>query len=59
MISEDHLSTGMKTKKHYNSFRPDLGFFIPIREVQRWLELGDEYVAERVQVGRTGSRDIL
>ncbi|WVN90296.1 uncharacterized protein L203_105532 [Cryptococcus depauperatus CBS 7841] len=48
VISDDRLSLSLKTKKHYNSFRPDLGFFIPIMEVQRWLR--DEFtVVERLE----------
>lgn len=41
----------MKTKKHHNSFRPDLGFFIPIMEVQRWLQQEETYIHERIDVG--------
>ncbi|WVR05793.1 hypothetical protein IAU60_002818 [Kwoniella sp. DSM 27419] len=47
VISDDRISPALKTKKHHNSFRPDLGFFIPIMEVQRWIE-DDSMMRERV-----------
>ena len=50
MISDDQISDSMKTKKHLNSFRPDLGFFVSIMDVQRWLEQDDDYIKERVDV---------
>jgi hypothetical protein len=28
----------MKTKKHYNSFRTDLGFFVHLSDVEEWIE---------------------
>jgi aprataxin len=40
----------MKTKKHHNSFRPDLGFFIGIMEVQRWIQQDEELINEHVAV---------
>lgn len=40
LISNDLVSPNLKTKKHYNSFRPDLGFFVSLREVQGWIEDG-------------------
>lgn len=36
------MSDKLKTKKHYNSFRPDLGFFISLIDVQHWIEDGDD-----------------
>ncbi|GFZ45239.1 hypothetical protein JCM24511_02965 [Saitozyma sp. JCM 24511] len=42
VISEDRMSDKLKTKKHYNSFRPDLGFFVSLRDVQHWIEDGDD-----------------
>ncbi|KIR30433.1 aprataxin [Cryptococcus deuterogattii 99/473] len=48
VISEDRISPSLKSKKHYNSFRPDLGFFIPIMEVQRWLQ-DDRTMLDRVE----------
>lgn len=56
VISEDRISPALKTKKHYNSFRPDLGFFISIMDVQRWIQNEDEAVLrERVDVSETCS----
>jgi aprataxin len=50
VISSDRSSDCLKTKKHFNSFRPDLGFFIPIAEVERWIANDRRYVEERVDV---------
>ncbi|ODN84102.1 hypothetical protein L202_00116 [Cryptococcus amylolentus CBS 6039] len=47
VISDDRISPSLKSKKHYNSFRPDLGFFIPIMEVRRWLQ-NEQTLQERV-----------
>ncbi|ORY28509.1 HIT-like domain-containing protein [Naematelia encephala] len=47
VISDDRISPAFKTKRHLNSFRQDLGFFIPIMEVQRWVTQEDWYVKER------------
>lgn len=44
-MSSDLVSPSLKTKKHYNSFRPDLGFFISLDEVESWCS--DSGVAER------------
>lgn len=50
VISDDLVSLSLKNKKHYNSFRPDLGFFVPLREVQSWVEAGAD-CAVHVEVG--------
>ncbi|OCF32775.1 aprataxin [Kwoniella heveanensis BCC8398] len=47
VISDDRIGSGLKKKHHHNSFRPDLGFFVPIMEVQRWIE-DDSNMQERV-----------
>lgn len=38
IISSDRISPAMKTKKHYNSFRTDLGFFVHLSDVEEWIE---------------------
>ncbi|WWD17963.1 hypothetical protein CI109_102408 [Kwoniella shandongensis] len=48
VISEDRISPALKTKKHHNSFRPDLGFFISIMEVQRWIQ-DDQNTLDRIE----------
>ncbi|WRT64050.1 uncharacterized protein IL334_000978 [Kwoniella shivajii] len=55
VISDDRISPSLKTKKHHNSFRPDLGFFIPIMEVQRWIE-DDSNMQERVDALSSAER---
>lgn len=56
VISEDRISPSYKTKKHHNSFRPDLGFFITIMEVQRWLQQDKHYLYDRIDVSPLPSR---
>jgi len=43
VISNDLCAKGMKDKKHYNSFHPKLGFFLPLEEVIDWFDSVDEY----------------
>ena len=38
VISEDFESPCVKTKKHYNSFRRKLDYFLPLEEVLEWFE---------------------
>jgi hypothetical protein len=38
VISSDRISPSLKTKRHYNSFRTDLGFFVHLTDVERWVE---------------------
>ncbi|THH04460.1 hypothetical protein EW145_g5507 [Phellinidium pouzarii] len=40
VISDDLTTPGMKTKKHYNSFHPRLGFFLRLDEVLLWFQDG-------------------
>ena len=35
IISSDLDSPSLKSKKHFNSFHPELGFFIPLDQVIR------------------------
>ncbi|KAL5532697.1 HNT3_3 [Sanghuangporus sanghuang] len=41
VISEDLCAPGLKTKKHYNSFHPKLGFFLHIDDVLSWFDEGN------------------
>ncbi|EIW73692.1 hypothetical protein TREMEDRAFT_59866 [Tremella mesenterica DSM 1558] len=47
-----------KTKKHHNSFRPDLGFFVPLASVEGWIKMGDEESIRR-HVSELNSSEIL
>ncbi|KAL1412886.1 aprataxin-like protein [Vanrija albida] len=58
VISSDLVSPSLKTKKHYNSFRPDLGFFVSLDEVEEWCSDSDSQLAER-QAGMLQSREQL
>lgn len=43
VISADLCSPAMKVKKHYNSFHPKLGFFIPLDDVLSWFDAEDTF----------------
>ncbi|TFY55641.1 hypothetical protein EVJ58_g8119 [Rhodofomes roseus] len=45
VLSADLCSPAMKNKKHYNSFHPARGFFIPLSDVQEWVEAEPSYFA--------------
>jgi len=38
VISSDLTTEALKTKRHYNSFSPRVGFFVPLAEVRPWFE---------------------
>lgn len=42
VISDDLVSSSLKTKKHYNSFNPNLGFFVPLDEADDVSLVRDE-----------------
>ncbi|KAF8610152.1 hypothetical protein BDV93DRAFT_601209 [Ceratobasidium sp. AG-I] len=39
ILSSDLCAPPLKKKHHYNSFRPDLGFFLHLADVLSWFEL--------------------
>ncbi|QRV86122.1 scavenger mRNA-decapping enzyme DcpS [Ceratobasidium sp. AG-Ba] len=39
VLSSDLCAPALKKKHHYNSFRPDLGFFLHLKDVLSWFEL--------------------
>ncbi|KAG6832364.1 hypothetical protein H0H92_002632 [Tricholoma furcatifolium] len=43
VLSSDLCSDWMKSKKHYNSFHPKVGFFLDIDEVLSWFEAEESY----------------
>ncbi|KAH9035381.1 HIT-like domain-containing protein [Lactarius pseudohatsudake] len=38
VISSDLTAPALKTKRHYNSFSPRTGFFVPLAEVRTWFD---------------------
>ncbi|ORX40131.1 HIT-like domain-containing protein [Kockovaella imperatae] len=48
VISDDFISPSLKTKRHVNSFRPDLKFLLPLQEVQMWIE-DEQTLSKRIQ----------
>lgn len=49
LLSADLLSEKMKTKKHYNSFHPKLGFFLHIQEVLEWFDAEPTFFSNTVK----------
>ena len=45
VISADLTAPALKTKRHYNSFSPRVGFFVPLEEVRAWFGDGDRDTA--------------
>ncbi|KAG8217751.1 hypothetical protein J3R82DRAFT_5912 [Butyriboletus roseoflavus] len=43
VLSNDLCSEKMKHKKHYNSFHPELGFFLHLHEVLSWFDEEPSY----------------
>ncbi len=46
VISSDLMSPSLKTKKHYQSFHPTHGFFIPLTDVIDMVRNGKKQVSE-------------
>ena len=44
VMSSDLVAPALKNKKHYNSFSPDLGFWLPLATVRSWVEADDRDV---------------
>jgi len=42
VISSDLTAEALKTKRHYNSFSPRVGFFLPLADVRAWFEEAGE-----------------
>ena len=43
IISSDLNSPSLKVKRHYNSFHPELGFFLHLDEVLSWFDAAPSY----------------
>ncbi|KZT09487.1 HIT-like protein [Laetiporus sulphureus 93-53] len=50
VISSDLCSASMKVKKHYNSFNPKLGFFLPLDDIRSWFDAEPSYFAMMSQL---------
>jgi aprataxin len=52
VISSDLTASALKTKRHYNSFSPRVGFFIPLTKVRAWFEDANESDVDRQLLAR-------
>ncbi|KAF8201437.1 hypothetical protein BJ912DRAFT_945347 [Pholiota molesta] len=49
VLSADLCSEKLKHKKHYNSFHPEVGFFLPLDDVVSWFDAEPSYFANLVK----------
>jgi hypothetical protein len=50
VISSDLIAPALKTKRHYNSFSPRTGFFIPLADVLHgWFDHDHDYTLSEQQ----------
>lgn len=59
VISSDLCSPKLKTKKHYNSFHPKLGFFQHLSDVQSWFDADQSYFEMMSQLRKIGYEPLL
>lgn len=52
VISSDLTAPALKTKRHYNSFSPRTGFFVPLAEVRTWFLKNDAAAAAAPQLAK-------
>ncbi|PPR03537.1 hypothetical protein CVT24_007023 [Panaeolus cyanescens] len=49
VISADLISEKLKKKKHYNTFHPNLGFFIHVEEVLEWFDTDETFFQKKIR----------
>ncbi|EJD46088.1 HIT-like protein, partial [Auricularia subglabra TFB-10046 SS5] len=59
VMSDDLLGERLKNKKHYNSFHPKLGFWLPLEDVQGWLEASDDYYKQMAKLPKKQYEPLL
>jgi len=50
VISSDLCAPALKTKRHYNSFSPRAGFFVPLDEVRAWFDDDEQHELAKVRL---------
>ncbi|KAG9042628.1 hypothetical protein FS837_010612 [Tulasnella sp. UAMH 9824] len=59
VISSDYVSPSLKTKKHWNSFSPKLGFFLELKDVLEWFQLPDDAFKKRASLPESRYESLL
>ncbi|KAG1756573.1 HIT-like domain-containing protein [Suillus paluster] len=59
VLSADLCSPSMKLKKHYNSFHPQLGFFIHLSDVLSWFDADPSYYQTISQLKKSEYEPLL
>ncbi|KAI6150540.1 HIT-like domain-containing protein, partial [Pisolithus tinctorius] len=59
VISSDLCSPKLKTKKHYNSFHPKLGFFQHLSDVLSWFDADQSYFEMMSQLRKIDYEPLL
>ncbi|KAH9079624.1 HIT-like domain-containing protein [Lactarius deliciosus] len=57
VISSDLTAPALKTKRHYNSFSPRAGFFVPLAEVRTWCDDAAAAAPQFAKVRRLAPED--
>ena len=57
VISSDLTAPALKTKRHYNTFSPRVGFFVPLDEVLSWFN--DDAVPQQRQLAKVSDLVML
>lgn len=59
VLSADLYSPKMKLKKHYNSFHPNLGFFLHLKDVLSWFDAVPSYYQRMIKLDANHYRSLL
>ncbi|OAX30901.1 hypothetical protein K503DRAFT_658986, partial [Rhizopogon vinicolor AM-OR11-026] len=59
VLSADLCSPKLKLKKHFNSFHPNLGFFLHLKDVLSWFDADPSYYRRMVKLDRSQYEPLL
>ncbi|KAG1897889.1 uncharacterized protein F5891DRAFT_1112696 [Suillus fuscotomentosus] len=59
VLSADLYSPKMKSKKHYNSFHPSLGFFLHLKDVLSWFDAVPSYYQRMIKLDASQYQSLL
>ncbi|KZP20762.1 HIT-like protein [Athelia psychrophila] len=59
VLSADLCSPSMRHKKHYNSFHPTRGFFLPLEDVRGWFDAEPSYLETMRELKKSAYEPLL
>ncbi|KAF8078007.1 HIT-like domain-containing protein [Lyophyllum atratum] len=59
VLSADMCAEKMRNKKHYNSFHPEIGFFLDVDEVLSWFDAEDSQYSTMVKLDSKSHEKLL